>query len=46
MSYEKGLNLELIIADLFRKNGYTVIHNLKKKGKSGNCFQTYKIDLE
>lgn len=35
MSYSKGLNLELVIADLFRKNGYTVIHNLKRKGKSG-----------
>lgn len=35
MSYEKGLSLELIISDLFRKNGYDVIHNLKKKGKSG-----------
>lgn len=50
MSYEKGLNLELIIADLFRKNGYTVIHNLKKKGKSGvehqiDVYVEYKAPL-
>lgn len=50
VSYSKGLNLELIIADLFRKNGYTVIHNLKKKGKSGvehqiDVYAEYKAPL-
>ncbi len=50
MSYYKGLNLELVIADLFRKNGYTVIHNLKKKGKSGvehqiDVYAEYKAPL-
>lgn len=50
MSYSKGLNLELIIADLFRRNGYTVIHNLKKKGKSGvehqiDVYAEYKAPL-
>ncbi len=35
MSYDKGLSLELVVADLFKKNGYTVVHNVKKKGRSG-----------
>lgn len=48
--YFKGLDLELIIADLFRKNGYTVIHNLKKTGKSGvvhqiDVYAEYKAPL-
>lgn len=40
--YSKGLDLELIIADLFKKNGYTVVHNLRKTGKSG---VTHQIDV-
>ncbi len=48
--YFKGLDLELIIADLFRKNGYTVVHNLKKAGKSGvvhqiDVYAEYKAPL-
>ncbi len=42
MSYDKGLSLELVVADLFKKNGYTVVHNVKKKGRSG---VEHKIDV-
>ncbi len=35
MSYDKGLSLEQVVPDLFKKNGYTVVHNVKKKGRSG-----------
>ena len=33
VSYDKGLSLELVLTDLFKKNGYTVVHNVKKKGR-------------
>ncbi|MFQ5941828.1 MAG: restriction endonuclease [Nitrososphaerales archaeon] len=35
MSLEKGIGLELKIADLFKKSGYEVVHNVRKKGRSG-----------
>jgi len=42
VSYDKGSSLELVVADLFKKNGYTVVHNVKKKGRSG---VEYQIDV-
>jgi len=35
MALEKGTGLELKIAELFKKSGYHVTHNIKMKGKSG-----------
>ncbi len=35
MAHDKESSLEVVIADLFEKSGYTVIHNGRKKGKSG-----------
>jgi hypothetical protein len=34
-THEKGLALELKLAELFEKNGYKAIHNSKKVGRSG-----------
>lgn len=34
-NYEKGLALELKLTELFKKNGYDVVHNSKKVGRSG-----------
>ncbi|MCJ7632559.1 restriction endonuclease [Candidatus Bathyarchaeota archaeon] len=34
-SYEKGLALELKLLELFRKMGYSVIHDTKRVGRSG-----------
>jgi len=34
-TYEKGLALELKLAELFKARGYEVIHNVKKVGRSG-----------
>lgn len=50
MTYEKGLGLELKIAELFKKNGYDVTHNVRMKGKSGaehqiDVFAQYKAPL-
>ena len=50
MTYEKGLGLELKIAELFKKNGYDVTHNIRMKGKSGtehqiDVFAQYKAPL-
>lgn len=38
-TYEKGLALEVYIAELFKKKGYYVIHNAKRKGRSGTEHQ-------
>lgn len=35
VSHDKGSSLQLVVADLFSKNGYTVVQNVKKKGRSG-----------
>lgn len=48
--YFKGLDLELIVADLFRRSGYNVVHNLRKTGKSGvvhqiDVYAEYKAPL-
>lgn len=34
-TYEKGLALELKLAELFKARGYEIIHNIKKIGRSG-----------
>lgn len=34
-TYEKGLALELKLADLFKKSGYDVVHDAKRLGRSG-----------
>src|SRR3990170_1275738 len=34
-TYEKGLAFELKLAELFKKMGYDVIHDIKKVGRSG-----------
>jgi Holliday junction resolvase len=41
-TYEKGLALELKLVELFRKRGYNVIHDAKRKGRSG---AEHQIDL-
>lgn len=50
MAYQKGIGLELKIAELFKKNGYTVTHNVKMQGKSGaehqiDVYAEYKAPL-
>jgi len=49
-TYEKGLELEKLVAELFRRKGYDVIHNIKLKGRSGvehqiDVYAEYKCPL-
>jgi len=49
-SYDKGLELEKLIAQLFRSKGYDVMHNVKLKGRSGvehqiDVYAEYKCPL-
>jgi len=34
-TYEKGLALELLLSQTFEEKGYKVLHNVKRKGRSG-----------
>jgi len=48
--YEKGVELEKLVAQLFKSKGYDVMHNIKLKGRSGvehqiDVYAEYKCPL-
>ncbi|AGK61147.1 hypothetical protein Asulf_01147 [Archaeoglobus sulfaticallidus PM70-1] len=50
LSYEKGVELEKLVAQLFKSKGYDVMHNVKLKGRSGvehqiDVYAEYKCPL-